>query len=174
MVDMEKSTWLVLGIMALVFSLCSCNISKSTYGQIVDTKPSAEKTSEAGENVVSVNSKVSVQVRNETLQVKEKMLRSAVFSFLNSGPTILKTSESDQLITKTKVVNQINNATQSVEGIEASNAIIGVEIGKALRTLVSSQNNSTNIGTIILGISSTCKPASALVVSCDNTISINR
>ena len=172
---MKKSVLMVLCSIALMMSVCTWNLPSATYGQTTDTNPSStEKTVGTGNSVVSVSSKVTVQVANETLPVKEKMLRSAVFSFLNSGPTILKTSDNDQLVTKTKVTNKINNVTQSVEGIEASNAIIGVEISKALKTLVSSPNPAGRADTITLDTSSTCKLASAVMTSCDNTITINQ
>ena len=109
---------------------------------------------------------------NETLDIKEKMLRSAVSSFLNSGQNVLKTSDSDVPIVKTKISNQINNVIQNVEGTEATNAIIGVEIGKALETVISPTAQKSHAGGITVMTSSTCKPAAVKSISCDNIVTI--
>ena len=126
----------------------------------------------AGNNVVSVSASVSVQVSNETIKAKESMLRSAVVNFLTSGPNVLKTSESDLPNIKTKVVNQINNATQSIEGSEATNAIVGVEISKALKTIVASTGKPAPIKPVTIQTSSTCKPSTVNLLACDNVVTI--
>ena len=123
-----------------------------------------------GKNVVKVSSSVAVDVSNSTLKIKDGMLRSAVSSFLNSGPNVLKTSVTNQPLVKTKIDNKINNVTQSVQGAEATNAIIGVEVSKALKTLVLSFGNST--GVVTVDTSSTCKPSASKSISCDNTVTI--
>ena len=72
------------------------------------------------------------------------MLKSAVLDFLNSGPNVLKSSDNTKVIIKTQIMNQISNDTQSVQGVEATNAIMGVEIGKALADIVSSPSKGRN------------------------------
>jgi hypothetical protein len=96
------------------------------------------------------------------------MLRSAVISFLNSGANALKIPEEVATAIKTKIANQISNMTQNVEGSEATNAIVGVEITKALKNLVSSKSS----GTVTVDASSNCKALTDNIFSCDNTVSI--
>jgi hypothetical protein len=135
-----------------------------------------QSTSTYGSSVASVSSSVSVPASNETIKSKEGTLRSGVVSFLNSGPNILKTSDIYQLATKTKIINVVNNATQNVEGVEAMNAIVGIELGKALRSVISSDNQTNDKGLITIATASTCKPSSGDSsvnnISCDNTITI--
>lgn len=126
----------------------------------------------AGNNIVSVSASVSVQVSNETIKTKESMLRSAVVNFLTSGPNVLKTSETDLPNIKTKVVNQVNNDTQSIEGSEATNAIVGVEVSKALKTIVASTEKSAPIKSVTIQTSSTCKPSAVKSIACDNVVTI--
>lgn len=123
-------------------------------------------------SVVSVSSSVTVQVSNETLKIKDGMLRSAVGNFLNSGPNVLKTTETDQPQVKSKISNEINNDTQNVQGIEATNAIIGVEVSKALRTAVSNSEKPGQAAIVTIQTSSTCKPFTVKAISCDNTVTI--
>ena len=126
----------------------------------------------AGNSSVSVSASVTVGVTNQTLENKFSMLRNAVFSFLNSGPNILKTSDSDQLIIKTKIADQINNSTQNVEGSDAAYAILGVEINRALQNVISTSAPSTQSAIVTIDTTSVCKPSTIKTVTCDNTIKI--
>lgn len=123
-------------------------------------------------SVVSVSSSVTVQVSNDSLKAKDGMLRSAVSSFLNSGPNVLKTSPSDQPVVKSKISNLISNDTQSVEGIEATNAIVAVEVSKAIKTAVSTSDKPGQSAMVTIQTSSTCKPLATKSISCDNTVTI--
>jgi hypothetical protein len=164
---MQKS--LVLSVCtALVLSLGMSYFSVNTYGQSQGTKT----TSDSGNSVVSVSASVTVQVTNESLKTKDGMLRSSVISFLNSGPNVLKTVERDQFDVKTKILNQINNATQSVQGLDATNAVIGIEVSKALKTLISSSDKPNQSATVAIQTSSTCKPLAVKSITCENTVTI--
>ncbi len=125
-------------LFVIVLSTSLLYLSMPVYGQSQSATTSATK---AGDSV-SVSASVTVQVTNESLKTKDGMLRISVISFLNSGPNVLKTVATDQPIVKTKIVNQINNVTQSVQGLDATNAIIGIEVSKALKTIVSSTDKS--------------------------------
>lgn len=150
---------------ALVLTLGVSYFSVNTYGQ--------SQVSYTSENsIVSVSASVTVQVTNESLKAKDGMLRSSVFGFLNSGAGILKTSVSDQPTIKTKISNQVNNATQSVEGAEATNAIIGVEISKALRTVVSSSDKPNQTASVTIETTSKCKPVQIGSILCENSVKI--
>ncbi len=169
--EMNKFGMVVFGFaMALLVGICY--IQNEIYAQSQPTATPSNNTSSNGTGVVSVSASVVIQVSNETLDTKEKMLRTAVSSFLNSGQNVLKTSDSDLPIVKTKIANQINNAIQNVEGTEATNAIIGVEIGKALETVISPATQKSHAGIITVMTSSTCKPAAVKSISCDNIITI--
>ena len=109
-------------------------------------------------NIASISSTITLNVSNETLKVRESTLKSAVVNLLNSVPNILKTSDSDQAVTKTKITNQRNNSTQNVEGREASNAIVAVEITKALRTIISTTNKPMQTGIVTLTETSASTP----------------
>ena len=155
---------------AMALSVSICHIQNEVYAQ---SQPvSSNNTSSNVTSVVSVSASVVIPVSNETLDIKEKMLRTAVSSFLNSGLNVLKTSDSDLPIVKTKISNQINNAIQNVEGTEATNAIIGVEVGKALKSVISPTAQKTHAGFVTVMTSSTCKPAAGKSISCDNIITI--
>lgn len=125
-----------------------------------------------GKIVASVKTSVTVEVSNESLKSNNIRLGNAMVGFLNSAPNVLKTSDIDHQIIKTKINNQINNDTQSIEGIEATNAIIGIELIKALKTVNASSYNLNQSGLITVETSSTCKPAVTKGISCDNTITI--
>jgi hypothetical protein len=154
-------------------SLSISHFPETIYAQSQSAEDSSSGTTPSdGNNMVSVTASITMQVSNETAKVREGVLRSAVVGLFNSGVGILKTSDSTELITKTKITNQINNTTQSVEGIEATNAVIGVEISKALRSVVSLLNNTGQTDTISLDISSACKPAGVKVTSCENSVII--
>lgn len=120
-------------------------------------------------NLVSVSSSVTLHVSNQTFKANQGILRTAIIDFLNSGPNIFKAADSNQLI-KTKLSNQVNNVTQIVEGLEASNAIVGVEITKALTALISSSKNQTQGEIITVQTSSACKQIAANSTSCENNI----
>jgi len=120
---------------------------------------------------ISVSASVTIPVANQTMKSNEATLRSALTGFLNSGQNVLKTSDALQVNTKTKITNQLNNATQSVEGIEATNAIVGVEVGKAIRTAIASNQQDAS-ALVTIAILSNCKPSSSNIIFCDNTVSI--
>jgi hypothetical protein len=122
-------------------------------------------------SAVSVSSTVSIQVSNITIKTDEATLKSAITGFLNSGPSIFKTSESYQLNASTQISNEIDGTKHTVQGMEATNAIVGVELSKGLRNLVSSvPQNQTN--TITVGTSSACKPSAPNIISCANEVVI--
>lgn len=180
---MDKFIIAVFGF-AMVFLVAIYTIHNEVYAQskptvAVSNKTQSQptvavsnKTGSNGSGVVSVSTSVVIQVSNETQDIKEKMLKTAVGNFLNSGQNVLKTSDSDLPIVKTKITNQINNAIQNVEGTEATNAIIGVEIGKALETVISPTAPKGHAGVITVMTSSTCKPAAVKSISCDNLVTI--
>lgn len=161
----------------IIFSIIVSNLVSATiadvYGQLKSSTSGQSTTTAGNENsVVSVNAGVKVQVTNSSLKTKDGMLRSAVISFLNSGPNVLKTSATDQPAIQTKITNSINNDTQSVEGIEATNAIIGVEITKALKTVVSGSNKPDQSALVGIETTSTCKPSVGTSIACQATVTI--
>ena len=123
--------------------------------------------------MVSVIANVTVPLSNDTLKKSEGMLKSAVASFLNSGSNTLKKADSDQPFVKTVIINKINNVTQNVQGTEATNAIIGVEISKSLKTIVSPSNKLNQTGMATIETSSKCKPSADKPISCENLVIIN-
>lgn len=170
---MNKSAILGLGV-SLIFSITICHIPGVIFAQTLPAVDNSSKmTSDIGKSVVSVNASVTVQVSNQTLKIREGMLRSSVVSLINSGSNVFKTSDSDQSIIKSKIVNEINNATQSVQGIEATNAIIGVEISKALKSVVSTTGKLNQAAIVTIETLSTCKPLTVKSISCENTITIS-
>lgn len=168
---MHKSIllWDCLALISVVsFSLFSVGV----VAQSQSGSTSSFKTkSETGNSVVSLSSSISVPISNETLKIKNGMLVSSVISFLNSGPNVLKTQNNDQTNVKTKISNKINNDTQNVEGAEATNAVIGIEIGKALKTIISTLNTPNQTAMVTIETSSTCSPGMPLI-SCENTMTI--
>jgi hypothetical protein len=162
---------LVCVCIVLVLSIYIFEFSKTIYGQSQNLTTSSFKTTSDNVNeIVSFSASITLQVSNETLKPREGVLKSAVVTFLNSGPNVFKAN--DQAIVKTEIVNQINNATQSVQGTEATNAIIGVEITKALKTLITFENQSSQNPMITVEASSTCKPSAEELLSCENAIGI--
>lgn len=143
-----------------------------TYGQSQSFKNTANTISDNGNSVVSVSTSVTVQVSNASLKTKDAMLKSSVTNFLNSGPNVLKTPQTSQPEVRSKISNEVNNQTQEIQGIEATNAIIGVEIGKALKTVVSSIRDSNQSALVTIQTSSTCKPLGTSSISCQNTVKI--
>lgn len=154
----------ILLSVAISFAIYSPLIS--VYGQIKEPQNSPSSSA----NVVSVSASVGVQVSNATMKAKETMLRSSVISFLNSGPNVLKTSANDQADVKSVIQNKVNNDTQNVQGVEATNAVVGVEISKALRNVVSSTSSPNQTVVVTIQTTSSCK--SAQTTTCDNTVII--
>jgi hypothetical protein len=155
-----------------ILSVSILTIPSPLDGQSQTTSATSKVVSENATNIISVSASIAIQVGNETLKTKENMLRGAVVNFLNSGPNILKTPSNDLPIIKTNIANRINKATQSVEGIEATNAIVGVEISKALRTIVSSMNQQNQTGVVTVETTSRCAPSNTNLTSCSNTVTI--
>ena len=105
---MQKSAlWICF---ALALSVSIWHLPGPAYAQL---RPAA---SSSLQNTSEVNGSLTVQVKNETIS---GVLTPTVFNLINSGPSIFKTSDSDKIIMKTKIDNQINNATQNVEGTDA-------------------------------------------------------
>lgn len=161
------SSWVCV---TLLLALMIGSSSGIVHSQIQPPTPSFSNVNpNIDKTVVSVNSSLTIQVSNKTLDMNQKTLRSAIINFLSSGPGVLKSSEKEQVLVKSKIVNQINKDTQNVEGTEATNAIIGIELGKALSTLVSSQaQNISKIITVQTG--SICRPSATESISCENTV----
>ncbi len=113
-----------------------------------------------------------MDVNNETLKAKTSMLWEAVVSFLKSGPNLLKTSAVSDPVVKTKISNKINNDSQSVEGVEATNAILSVEITKALKSVNSSSFPTKQPGIVIIETTSLCNPSDVNSISCQNSVVI--
>ena len=108
---------------------------------------------------------------NDTYKAKSAMLTSAVTNFLNSGPNVLKTDASSKALVQSKILNQFVNNTQTLEGTEATNAIIGVEINKAMRSVISSLSNSNQTSTVRIDTFTRCMTL-ALGTARSNTIMI--
>ena len=160
--------WLCL---AIVLSIYIWHPPSAVTAQSQSTTGITSKVSGSGNDEVTVGATANIKVSNATLTAKDKNLRNAIIGFLNSGPNLLKTIPSDQPIVKTKVTNQLSNTTQSVEGIEATGAIIAVEVTKALKSLISSKGpNQTAF--VNVETSSTCKPSSADMISCQNSVTL--
>lgn len=154
-------------LLGAVMTLSSWSFAQSQTDQMGPKGTTGNATS------VSVSSSINLQVSNETVKSKEVLLRGSIVNFLNSGPNVLKTSNDGQTVVKSKIENKINSDTQNVEGIEATNAIISVEIGKALKTLVSSSNQPNQTEVITIKTSSTCTPSNPNTISCVNSVAIS-
>lgn len=154
----------LLGVFLIFSVLLVILCANHSYAQ--SSLGNFSNTSTNSSGVVSVASTVIVSVSNETLKDKVDMLRSAVSTFLNAGVNVLKVSQSEQPTIKTKISNLINKDNQNVEGVEATNAIVGVELNKALRTVISSG------GLITVQTISTCKPSSVDLISCENVVTL--
>jgi len=100
------------------------------------------------------------------------VLRSTVFSLLNSHTIGLATADCDQSIVKTKITNEINNESQNVEGADATDAIIGVEINKSLKYVVSSLKMPNQTTTVTAETYNACKRIALKSVLCENTIKL--
>jgi hypothetical protein len=168
--NMNKSTSFFLSISILgIISIWTVSV---VVAQPFSGSNNIPKPLSANETSIKVNANVVAQVSNETMKDKEGFLKSAVTSFLNSGPNVLKTLPTEQPTVKTSILNFINNDTQNVEGVEATNAIIGVELGKAIKTIVSTSTKSNQTGTVTVVTSSSCAPSSENVLSCANVVNI--
>jgi hypothetical protein len=167
---MRKSGFLWVCVV-LVLSI-SIESIQSVEAQSFGNENNSSTTSENRNSGVSVGANLTVEVNNDSLSAKNKMLGTAIIGFLSSGPTILKTPNTPQPIVNTRINNQINDTTQSLEGVEATNAIIGVEINKALKSVNSSSHNLNQTGVVTVEISSTCEPSGVKLISCNNVITI--
>jgi hypothetical protein len=155
----------------LIISISILQLS-GIYAQSQSTPTGYLKTIPgSGNNSVSVSASVIVEVRNETLGTKANLLRTSVSSILASGPSVLKFSDSDQHIIKTKISNTINNSTQSVEGADATYAILGIEINKALQTLVSSSTQPNQTAVVTIETSSVC--ILSATITCENKVKLS-
>ena len=136
-------TWALIG---LIFSVLGLQLPSLGFAQI---QPNSTFATSAGvKNLVSVNASITLDLSNETAKERTGILTSAVGNYLKSGPNTLTMSATINPGVKTAIVNQITNSTQSLEGTEATNAILGVEIGGAIKTIVSSLDkpNQTDFG----------------------------
>ena len=165
---------------SITLCLCLALILSIYFGHFPPLTASAQSQSTSNissgmeserRNEVTVRATANVDVSNSTLDTKDKMLRNAVIGFINSGPNVLKKTPTDQPVVKTKIINQIINATQSVEGIEATSAVIAVEITKGLKGLITASSKPNQSAIITLETSSTCKLI-GLNISCENTVTI--
>jgi hypothetical protein len=155
----------------LILTICILHITQ-IYAQSQST--TNLKTESANEkNALSVSASLTVEVRNETLVAKTNLLRTAVSGFLAAGPGIFKSTDSGEPVIKTKIANKINNSTQNVEGTDASYAILGVEINKALRTVISSSTQPNQTAIVKIETSSTCKPSGPTTITCGNTVTLS-
>ena len=111
-----KNIWLAWVCAVLVLSIYIWHIPDRSLCTITIASSSSKTTPDNQNSVVSVSASVTVQVGNQTLKAKDGMLRSSIINFLSSGPNVLKTPETDQPDVKSKIVNQINNVTQNVQG----------------------------------------------------------
>jgi hypothetical protein len=161
--------FLILGFLVIFGQLPLASVHGQISSSATGIKSFVNSTSQKVNTVVSVNSSLTIPVTSDTLKEKGDLLRLAVSSFFNSGPNVLKTEGTDQPTVRTKIINNINKDTQNIEGIEATNAIVNVEINKAIKTI----NSSASIPDLItLGTFSTCKPFGNGSISCDNSVTI--
>jgi hypothetical protein len=149
-----------------------CLFPGAIYAQIPSKTAVTSNTASESEGVVSVTATVSVKVSNGTLENQEKMLRNSVITFISSGANVLKSSPTVAPNVNTKINNNVNNVTQIVQGIEATNAVVAVEISKALKTVISSSTDTNQTGDITIGTTSTCRPIVLKSITCENTVTI--
>jgi hypothetical protein len=155
----------------LALSLCLWHFPAISYAQFHNPTNTPSNTTPVEQNVlVSVNSTVTLPVTNQTFKSNQGTLRSVTIDLINAGPDVLKTSDENKITIQTKITNHINNDTQVVQGVEATNAIIGVEINKGLTGIVSSTHNQSQGGIVTIQISSTCKQTAANSIFCENTL----
>jgi hypothetical protein len=144
---------------------------------IVNAQPQSKpiepsKISSNEKNSVSISSSIRVQVTNETLKAKDGVLRSAVGDLVSSGNNILKTPEGKDPITNSKIDNLISNDTQNVQGTDATNAILGIEISKAIKTANATSDKPNRTAVVPVDTLSNCKRSAINRISCENTVTI--
>ena len=92
-------------------------------------------------------------------------------AFVKLGPDLLKGSDKKLPNVTTKIDNEINNVTQTVKTTKSTNAVLGVEISKALARIVSllapHQTDTITIHTL-----SICKHSAPRSDNCDNAVTI--
>ena len=168
---MLKSTLVWISVV-LIFALSTLHYATIANAQSQSKLKEPLKIKSNENSSVSVSAIVKVQITNETFKAKDGILKSAVGGLLNSGANILKTPGSVDPVTKSKIVNLINNVTQNVQGTEATNAIIGVEISKALKTANMTSDKPHQTAIVTVESLSNCKPSTANMISCENTVTI--
>jgi hypothetical protein len=142
------------------------------HNQYLPPSDSTSTTTSGKDNAtVLVNSSVTTPIMFDTINTKGSALTSSIMAFVNLGPDVLKGSNSGLPNVKTKINNEVNNVTQTVEGIKSTEAIMRVEINKALASIISllsaNQTHTINIETF-----SICKPSATRSDSCDNAVTI--
>lgn len=155
---------IIFGALVSILLVFPSTIAAQTSPQ--NTLIQKMQTNETG---ITVTAKIALQISNQTLKTKTDQLRGVIVNFLASAPNILKSQPSEQPIVKTKIVNLINGDTQNLEGVEATNAIVGVEITRALKTAVTNQSSLLPID-----LSSTCRPTSNGIILCENSLTIKK
>lgn len=113
-------------------------------------------TSENKAKMILANSSISLKVRNDTQATDYGRLKDTVISFLNLHSGITMTSDCEDARVKTTISNEINDEIQYLEGSETANAIVGVEITKALKSLVSSDGTIETVS-VTIKLSSSCE-----------------
>ena len=143
-------------------------------GHALAPTDSPSTTTSGNDNaIVLVNSNITVPVMFDTINTKGGALTSSIMAFVNLGPDVLMGSDSGLPNIKMKIDNEVDNITQTVRGTKSINAIMGVEITKALASIVSLlAENQTD--TITIETFSVCKPSVAKSDSCDNAVTIKR
>jgi len=116
-------------------------------------------------NSSQIHAGLILKATNETVNA---VLSPAVNSLLNLGPFVFKISDKDQIVMKTKIDNQVNNVTQNVEGTSSAYAVVGIELGKALKT-VSTSNDSQSV---TVNVTTSCKSMTVVLTSCNNVVQI--
>lgn len=153
---------LLLICFVLISSIFMSNLIQTAYPQANISKPRNSQ----------ISATLTLDISNETLKAKTDLLWSSVVGFLSSGPKILKSPATTDPVVKTKITNKINNETQTVEGVEATNAILSVEITKALRTVNSSSFTANRTGIVTIDTTSLCKPSDVKSIACQNNVEI--
>ena len=138
------------------------------HAQDLLPEDSSSTTTYGKENaIVYLNSSITLPIISETINTKGGVLTSSVMAFLNLGPDVLKGADNDLPNVKTKINNEVNNVTQIVMGAKSTNAVMQVEISKALASIVALLGaDETDI--ITINAISICKTYAA----CDNAVTI--
>jgi hypothetical protein len=119
-----------------------------------------------------ISATFTLDISNDTLEDNNYVLWSSVVGVLSSGPNVLKTSATTAPVFKTKIVNKINNGTQTIEGVDTTNAVLSIEIIKALKTVNSSSYSANRTGIVSIDTTSLCKPSDAKSIACQNSVEI--